>query len=204
MTYNPLIPQPTDIISSSQADLLTNFTQLNEAYGDADPAGDPNSDHYPFDDTSGNARKHRKVRLPELTLDPGAVLNQGTVYTKDNGAGRTDLFYRYDSGALSTGGGSLVVNMLPIKAFAELAVDTTEGPQVLNNSFNVASISRDGAVYTVTLQQRLPSANYGVQIKYQNGAVFNVGYTIIDDISFSFNPSVNTNGDRVNFMVIQA
>ncbi|MCB1180652.1 MAG: hypothetical protein KDK55_01335 [Chlamydiia bacterium] len=65
MTYNPNIPQAGDIISQIQPQLLTNLQQLNLVFGDPNPATDPNSDHFPFDDASSNARKHRKVRLPD-------------------------------------------------------------------------------------------------------------------------------------------
>ncbi len=46
MTYNPSIPQPSDLLSVSQGAILNNFGSSNTIYG---------VDHYAFNDTTPNA-----------------------------------------------------------------------------------------------------------------------------------------------------
>ncbi len=74
-TYNPVIPQPGDLISNSQADILGNFTQLNAQYG---------IDHVAFNTGSGNGSGfHKQVTIPTpLGSDPTLTSNTGEFYTK--------------------------------------------------------------------------------------------------------------------------
>ena len=58
MTFDPNIPQPGDLLSDSQGDLLVNMTALNTSFG---------QDHYTFSDTTINNGRHREVTSP---LDP--------------------------------------------------------------------------------------------------------------------------------------
>ena len=51
MTYNPSIPQPSDLISNSQSDILDNFSVINTDFGE---------DHVAFTEGS-NQGKHDKV-----------------------------------------------------------------------------------------------------------------------------------------------
>jgi len=85
MTYNNAIPQPTDLISVSQGDLLTNFSQLYTVLA---------QDHIELDDgTVANRGKHKQVTLPELGAGPATAASEMAIYTKDVG-GTTRLFYR--------------------------------------------------------------------------------------------------------------
>jgi len=92
MTYNPSIPQPTDNISVSQGDLLTNFTALNTIFG---------TDHTALNVAlySGN---HKKTTLVRQAADPAAVAGAPILYTKQvtyNGPiFRDELFFRLGSG----------------------------------------------------------------------------------------------------------
>lgn len=52
MTFNANIPQASDIISNSQAQLLANFQQLNTQFG---------VDHNAFNTGSGNGNGHHKL-----------------------------------------------------------------------------------------------------------------------------------------------
>lgn len=151
MTYDPNIPQASDVISQSQAELLTNFQQLNLVYGDGNPGADPNSDHYPYDDTSANARKHRKVRLPDTSGTPYTPLaSEGVMYARTDGSGNTYPFWRRDTSVID-------YPILPIKAYASVITRTTNGACTLVTSMNVTSVTRSGlGAYDVVLAITLP------------------------------------------------
>lgn len=76
MTYNPNIPQATDLISNSQAQILENFSQLNTQFG---------IDHAAL--TTGDG-VHKKVSLINQGSDPaipGAA--NSVLYTKTANGG---------------------------------------------------------------------------------------------------------------------
>lgn len=73
MTYNANIPQASDLISTSQGQLLTNFSQANTAFG---------IDHTDFV-TVANQGKHKKSTYIEQTLDPVTIANEVAMYAKD-------------------------------------------------------------------------------------------------------------------------
>lgn len=59
MTYNPLIPQPTDLLSNSQPQILTNFGQLNTQFS---------VDHIGFNTGSSNGDgTHKKITFDNAT-----------------------------------------------------------------------------------------------------------------------------------------
>lgn len=84
MSYNASIPQPGDLLSASQGQLLVNFDQINQKFG---------IDHYGLDPATANDGKHKKVTLPEQSSAPTTGADEGAVYTKDV-SGVTQLFYR--------------------------------------------------------------------------------------------------------------
>ena len=156
MTFNPEIPQAFQIIAQSQPQLLTNYQQLNLVYGDDQPPGDPNSDHFPFDDATQNARKHRKIRLPDTSSEPYTpVANEGVAYARTDSDNETFPFWRRDT--LTTD-----YPMIPVKAFGESSV---ANPAVLTpNSFNIASVTRvQAGVYRFDFSIAFPDTNYVVQ-----------------------------------------
>lgn len=83
MSYNANIPQATDLISQSQGQLLTNFSQANTAFG---------IDHTAFD-VAANQGKHKKSTYVEQAADPVTIANELAVYSKDV-AGVTTEFLR--------------------------------------------------------------------------------------------------------------
>lgn len=86
MTYNPAIPGPNDIISQSQAQLQTNFSQ-------ADLIFDIN--HVTFDNVAAASRgKHRKVDLIQVAA-PGSIAAEVAVYQRAV-AGISNLFMQRD------------------------------------------------------------------------------------------------------------
>jgi hypothetical protein len=85
MTYNPSIPGQNDLISASQSQIQTNFSQANTAFG---------IDHTAFD-VALNQGKHKQSTYVEIS-DPTTVANELAVYSKDSG-GVTQLFLRREN-----------------------------------------------------------------------------------------------------------
>lgn len=94
MTFNPLIPQPTDNLSTSQGQILTNFTTLNTIF---------NIDHYAFNDSiTANRGLHRKIDFPATTTVSAPTGSASVFYSKsvsgvsspyfDNAAGTSVLW----------------------------------------------------------------------------------------------------------------
>lgn len=141
MSFQPGIPNATDLISVSQGDLKNNFTTLNTAW---------NVNHIGFNATG--AGKHSMVEMP-VTTDPATTASEGAIYTKAAG-GRTELFYR---GASS----GPIIELSVIKAWASF--NGTNG--ALIDSYNISGVVRNGAGdYTVTFVTALQNANYGVVV----------------------------------------
>jgi hypothetical protein len=76
MTYLPNIPQPTDFLSVSQGNLLTNFQSLDSTF---------DVDHTAFSNTSANLGKHAQVTLFEVQADPTLTFPETMVYSKNVG-----------------------------------------------------------------------------------------------------------------------
>ncbi len=86
MTYNPAIPQATDLISQSQSQILTNFSQADTAFA---------IDHTAFS-VLADQGKHKKSTYYEQAVDPTTLINEIAVYTKDVSA-ITQLFLRREN-----------------------------------------------------------------------------------------------------------
>lgn len=86
-TYNPNIPQPNNLLSNSQADILNNFNSADSTF---------DLNHYKFSDVTTNKGKHKYVTLPVLGALPATVAGDGVLYTKSTG-GVAALFYSPDA-----------------------------------------------------------------------------------------------------------
>lgn len=86
MTYNPAIPQATDLISQSQSQILTNFSQADTAFA---------IDHTAFS-VLADQGKHKKSTYYEQAVDPTTLINEVALYSKDL-AGATTLYLRQES-----------------------------------------------------------------------------------------------------------
>jgi hypothetical protein len=72
--YNPSIPQPTDNLSTSQGQMLNNFTQLNNIF---------DFDHYTWNDaTVGNRGLHRQIHFPATTSQAAQAGTASVLYSK--------------------------------------------------------------------------------------------------------------------------
>ncbi len=89
MTYNPAIPQPNDLLSDSQGDILQNFSSANTSFG---------INHYAFDNATVNNGKHKFVGMPVLAAAPTTAAGEGALYFKTAGAGSA-LFMVRDNNA---------------------------------------------------------------------------------------------------------
>lgn len=88
MTYNPNIPQANDLISQSQAQIQTNFSQADTIF---------DTNHYTFDNsTVANRGKHRFSSYVEQGADPVTAANEIAIYSKDL-AGVSQLYMRRES-----------------------------------------------------------------------------------------------------------
>jgi hypothetical protein len=88
MTYNPSIPNAGDLISDSQSQIKTNFSQMNTVFG--------NNHVPPTDGTAANRGKHNLCTLIEQPSDQVTAASEGVIYTKDYN-GSTNLFWRPES-----------------------------------------------------------------------------------------------------------
>lgn len=90
MPYTNNIPQPTDNLSASQADILENFSQLDIQYGSS-------GDHVAF--TAGtNNGKHKKATMVEQSPSPTAGDNEMVLYTAQNSTSNVaDLYLGRES-----------------------------------------------------------------------------------------------------------
>ncbi len=139
MTYDPTVPAAAQRISDTQSPIQTNFDQANTIF---------NEDHFNYNDASGAPPPpglrgfHRKAVFSELAVAPTAFADIGTVYTIDNGDGRTDLFYRYDTGAL---GNSKILPLSAVKVMAAWNVGLADGVipgASIFQAYNIASIDK--------------------------------------------------------------
>lgn len=147
MTFNPNIPQPTDTLSVSQGELLTNDTQLNTVF---------NVDHVAFDDaTVANRGKHTSSTLRDFGGDPTPAAGEGTIYSNTVGA-RIESFYRYPSSGPIT-------QLTWIKAWCTFNGDGAIGATAIIDSYNVASINKlNNTNFSITYTTALGNANYAV------------------------------------------
>lgn len=92
MTYSPNIPQATDIPSQSQAQLLTNFQQLNTIF---------DLNHVTYNDAAVADRgKHRFTTLIDQSPAPSTAANELAVYSAAV-SGVSQLFFRRESNGSS-------------------------------------------------------------------------------------------------------
>jgi hypothetical protein len=113
MTYQPGIPRDVDIISDSQADLQTNFGQLNTVF---------DADHATFNATS-NRGKHKKVTFLSLGNDPdtdapATLENEIALFALEDGSD-TEVYSRAETnGTVNklTQNGELYIYVHPVFA----------------------------------------------------------------------------------------
>lgn len=78
MSFNPNIPQPNDLLSDSQGDILQNFSSSNTSFG---------VNHYAFDDATVNNGKHKFASFPVQGSVPATTFTEGALYFKTVSSG---------------------------------------------------------------------------------------------------------------------
>lgn len=149
MSFNSNIPQPTDLISVSQSDLLNNMNSLQNTF---------TTDHFGFNPVT-NLGFHKNITLTDLaTLTPPIPYPSpnagfGAIYAKTT-LNQTYPQYKRD-------GTGTIYSLMPIKAYT---VFTAANPPVSLFTLpygNIASIVRlSGGVYMVTFVDPFPNTNY--------------------------------------------
>lgn len=172
-TYNSAIPQPTDLISNSQSQILGNFDQLNTQFA---------IDHTAFNTGSGNGDGfHKKVTLATKNT-PGAQTDPSSAIYSASGTASTvaELFYKNQNATYP---------LSHIKAWGVFSSNTPS----LTQTYNVTSITRSaGGQYTVTLASNaVSSATFGVLATCQMQNNFGIG-GIVGVASLGYGGGVGT------------
>jgi hypothetical protein len=83
MAYNALIPQANDKLSTSQPQILANFTEINTYV---------NVDHTAFN--AGTQGHHKQVFFSQYSADPVTAATECALYAKAGTDGNSQLFFR--------------------------------------------------------------------------------------------------------------
>jgi hypothetical protein len=178
MSYNANIPQATNIISSSQGQLLTNFSQLNTIF---------DVDHVTFDATSNNGQ-HQQITFNQNNVPGSAPVDPNSVIYTQAGTASSNAQVMWQNA-------SSPFQLCPIKAWGTFA-----GPSpavVPAQSFNISSIVRFNAgrwVVTISPNSVIktsPAGNpYAVIVTTSlsnsfEGANFNINYIGVNNITYT-------------------
>lgn len=87
MTFQPNIPQATDLISVSQSDILQNFQAINTSYA---------VNHQGFN--AVGTGKHKFVEMPNQGSAPAGAAGEFTIFS-DTSSGQSELWYKRDAEA---------------------------------------------------------------------------------------------------------
>ena len=153
MAYLDDIPNASDLLAISQAQIKENFSQLETQFS---------VDHDSLL-AAGATGKHVQITLPQFDAgaDPVTAAGEGMLYTKDSGT-QPELYYREESAGdiiqLTSGGTASYVSAFCAFTFAGISPFSPTG-----TAYNVGAnaIVRNGAGdYTITFTNALPDANY--------------------------------------------
>jgi len=154
-TYTDNIPQPTDIISVSQGQILDNFSQLDTSFG---------IDHTAFS-VGTNIGYHKKVTLQApLGSDPGKASPIADLYTKTV-AGASQLFFQ--NGALAANVSQLTGNLTSGTSGGNTHY-TVVTPWGIIFTFGLCNTSQGGTANTFATA--FPTAGLGIIITCRHGA----------------------------------
>lgn len=169
MTFNAAIPGPNDIISQSQAQVQTNFSQIDTVF---------DINHVTFDNASVADRgKHRRVNFIRVGA-PGSSANEAVIYQKLAG-GSSNLFMQRDGIATE-------IQLTGPTPSAGLAGQSTlPGGIILKwgRRLNVAS----GTVTFATDTSAFPTACFNVWVSLYDGAADNISNSFVYVDPFAIN-----------------
>ena len=200
-TYDPSIPQPTDLLSTSQGELLTNFTQLNSQFG---------VEHTPFNNGGSNGDGlHLQATMPNVAApSPTPNTGYGTYYGSKTGtlAGTiTEAVYISGDAANATN----VAILSAIKAWGTFTASNPTATAV--DGFNFGSVAYlTVGNYDVTFTNALPNTHYGVLATCGQGGSANANVMVRNLSTSGFRIIVSTGNPPVTdyppitFMVLQS
>ena len=149
MAYKENVPQSSDILSSSQADLLENFSQLDTQFA---------VNHYEFSDDTSNIGKHRYVSFVEQSSDPTTTNSEYAVFAADD-SGEPELFGRpQNNGTVHqlTKDGAVYMGVIPFAA-----VNFSFAGAIQGSAFNVSSVTKQvDARYRINFTNAAPNNDY--------------------------------------------
>ncbi len=204
MTFDPTIPQPNDLLSQSQADLQTNFTQSNVIFG---------LDHVNFDnslpligtlgyltvpaDEGKHTIIHNKMILA-ATAAPATAANEGAIYAKEvAGGGRVEYFYRYPNSGP-------IMQLSAIKAWCVFN-GTLATPIAIIDGYNVTNVTKTGTgLYTLNFTTNLSNTTYGVLI-VGAGTLARTTATALNTVSINTrnaSSGLSTDDSRISVLII--
>lgn len=149
MTYDPTIPQASDNISTSQGEILTNFSQIGSLFGSNAAA-----DHYAFNDATAAFRAlHKQVTFPTpLGAAPAPSNPKGIIYPLadvndtstrtqtyfKNGSTTHQLTNRFSAAAapgwiMLSGSKDSIIFMWGTEASITIGTHTVNFPQITNH-----------------------------------------------------------------------
>lgn len=190
MSYDPLIPKANDILSQSQVDIQTNFSQIGALFG-----SNASADHFAFDDATAAQRGlHKKVtfKVP-LLLDPVVAAPEGFLYTKADAtdtATKTQMYFENDLGVtrVTNRFTSAVTNgytILPsgiIMMWGQVATPSSTAAQVV--PFNTIAnyigspVGFPNNVFNLQLSVEATSSGGAPVVVLSQGTLANTGFTL--------------------------
>ncbi len=218
MSYNPLIPQATDLISVSQGEIQANFNAIDNGVSGTGIGFD--REHISMT-ASSYGGMHIQATMPDnaalsavgtppintstapLGKPPAPAAGYGTYYASKTGTvGGTITEANYKSGDSSA-----ISILSAVKAWGRFS-GTTKA-----DGFNFASVTNSATgVYNITFTNDLPNAVYSViatvdQAAFANRAI--VGATGLATTGFTLNVSspstpAGSPSGPVNFIVLQS
>lgn len=165
MTYNNAIPQPTDLISNSQSQILENFAQLDKQYGTSatSSGGAGIGDHVAFSGSSNNGY-HIQVRFPSAPSAPTTTGTQSALYPVANATtGQQELYFQ-NSSTEYAGGGTLQLTG-PVSATANNGSVYLPGGIIMKWGSGSFSGSQNPSV---AFSPAFPNACFNVQLSLLN------------------------------------
>ncbi len=170
MSYNPNVPQPTDLLSNSQGQILANFNKANSSFG---------INHYPFDNGTANNGKHKFVTIPQAIAPfnpPASVLNEIILYAKAGSAG-TELRMVRDGFPTTDTNLTLAAGLLTAPKSSSNGYSWLPGGMVLQWG-TVTNPGTSGSVLFVTNNVDFPNSCFLVIPALQHNSSANESVTI--------------------------
>lgn len=183
-TYTRGIPATNNNPSTDQPNMAVNTNSIDDLIA---------VDHVSFGQNDGG--NHEQITFPSSVsvVVPGAQTDPGASVYRNVGSASSvvELFYKNQNAVLL---------LSCIKAFGVFTSNSSISVTVLNNSFNVASMSSSGTTYTINLTSSVVTGN--------NVVVFITTANSSGAVTWSFtNPvltiTYNATGPKVSFVILQ-